>query len=136
MSDELRTEAVLIGRHLLGTEPPEPLIERYRQASLTLFPGPPSSRDGAVLDFIARHPRSFPMLEAATSVMRPRGLLRGKVVVMMAVLETTPELAARFEPPTASLANLIWRLAGYGMKSAVKIVPGLFLYAFFVLARR
>jgi hypothetical protein len=126
--EALTAEARRIGRYFLGEDPPEDLVDRYREASLVLFPGTPDPADGGVLDFVHRHPWSLPLLESALGLLRPQALLRRKTVVMMAVLETDPRFADRFEAHCPGRAGAIVRLSGLGLSSAVKIVGGLLLY--------
>lgn len=69
------------------------------------------------------------MLDAATAVSRGGSLFRKKLLVMMAILETTPELADRTEPRSPGLGRLVWRLGTSGARAAFQLAAGLALTA-------
>jgi hypothetical protein len=118
-------EAVLFARYLVGVDPPGALVERYDRACATLFPDPPTRDDAAVLAFALRHPRSIPALDAACALLRPGALLRRKILVMTAVLETTPDGAATFLPRARSPIGLALTIIGVGATAVVHTAAGL-----------
>ncbi len=126
--ETLQSEAHRLGRYLGTSDLPQELADRYREANLALFPEPPSDADSAVLECVRRHPWSLPLLESALGLIRPDALLRRKLVVMMAILETEPGLAENFEALTPGPAGAVLRLVGLGISSAVKIAAGILLY--------
>src|SRR4051812_29384504 len=107
MADDLRTEAIVFGKYLVDHEPAETLVERYCQANEELFGDAPS--DPAV-DLARKHPWMVPMLDAAAGLRGGDSLLRKKLLVMMAILETTPEYVARTDQRAIGLPGLAWRL--------------------------
>jgi len=117
-------EGRLIGRYLTGADLPDELVARYVEASRTLFPDGPSTADATVLEFVRRHPWSLPPLESALGLLRPSALLRRKIVVMMAILETEPRFADRFDPVCPGPIGVLWRLCGLGLSSATKLGAG------------
>lgn len=128
---DLRSEAILFSRYLVGREPDEALVDRYCRASEALFAG----RAGdATLDFARRHPWSIPMLDAADGIRGGDSLLRKKLLVMTAILETTPTLVDRTEQRAASLPRLAVRLGAAGARTAFHVATGLALRA--MLRRR
>jgi hypothetical protein len=131
----LEREAAVITRYLLGTESAPQWVERYCAANEVLFPEEPGSADRAALDLVRRHPWSLPFLEAAHAWIRPGSRLRRKVLVMLAILETTPELARRFEPRAGGPIVAMFRLAGHGLAGGLRILFGLLLSALFVRTR-
>jgi hypothetical protein len=82
-----------------------------------------------VLDYALRHPWSIPMLDAGTALARGGSLFRKKLLVMMAILETTPEFVDRTEPRSLGLGRLAWRLGTSGLRTAFHLVAGLALSA-------
>jgi hypothetical protein len=121
---ELEAEARLFTRYLLGREPPDELVTRYRDASRALFYEPVDPREAAVADYARRHPWSLPFLEAASALLRPGSLLRNKVLMMSAILETSPAFADEFLPRNASLAAIVLRVLGDGAAAALRAALG------------
>jgi hypothetical protein len=130
MTDELRAEAIAFGRYLVGSAPAGDLVDRYRRANEQLFAdeGP-----DATAAYAREHPWAIPMLDAATGLVGLRGgepsLLRKKLLVMTAILETTPEYVARTEPVAASLPVLAVKLGLAGARTAFHAATGLALLA-------
>ena len=120
-------EARAVARYLLGVEPPEPLLARYRQAHAVLLPDP-SPQDQAVLEFLRRHPWSLPFLDGATSLLAPESILRKKILLMLSILETTPAFAPIFIPPGRRLPGLLLRMAWRGIAGVAKVIAGAVLW--------
>ncbi len=125
---ELEREARTFGRHLVGRTPPAELVERYCEAMTVLLAEPPSARDAALLGFALRHPWSVSCLDAAAGWLDRDGLLRSKLLVMTAVLETSPTFADEFLPRTPSPAGLLGGLAAVGVATVARLVVGLVLW--------
>jgi hypothetical protein len=128
MGDDLRREAILFGTYLVDRPPSEELIERYCRANHELFAGE-GDEDRAVLAFAREYPWSVPMLDAAAGLTGQAPLLRKKLLVMTAILETTPDHVAQTEQQSVGLARLAWRLGTAGAKTAVHAATGLALIA-------
>jgi hypothetical protein len=123
----LRAEALLFGRYLIGRDPSEALVDRYVRANETLFAG---AGDDAVLSYARRHPWSIAMLDAAEGLRNGReSLLRKKLLVMTAIVETTPELVDKTEQRGAGLPAIAWRVGVAGARTAVNAAAGLALRA-------
>jgi len=129
-TEVLEAEARRIGHYLVGVDVSETLVERYREANHILFPDRPSPTDAAVLEFVRRHPWSLPPLESALGLIRPGALLRRKLVVMTAILETDPRFADSFGALEPGRSGAILRLLGLGLSSTVKVAGGFLLYPF------
>ena len=127
---QLRTEAEVFGRYLVGDPPSPAVIDRYLQASRTLFSEPVSPRDTAVVAFARRHPWSVAFLDGAAGLLNPNGLLRGKILVMAALLETAPECADEFLPQTVRPVGLLGRLVLSGIRATVSAGVGVALHAY------
>lgn len=129
MVDDLRTEAIVFGRYLVDRRPAEDLIARYCRANELLFAGQVSHPDAAVIAFARRHPWSVPLLDAAAGLAGSDSLLRKKLLVMTAIVETTPEFVERTEQQGVGLPRLALRLGIAGARTAFHVVTGLPLLA-------
>ena len=114
--DELAVEARVFARYLVRAEPAPELVARYADAMAALFPEPPPPADAALVRFASERPWSVPFLDAAAGLIAPSSRLRAKILVMAAILETTPALADEFLPRNdVPLGTLVIRLAGAGL---------------------
>jgi hypothetical protein len=124
-ASRLRREAVWFARYLIDASPAGELVERYVEATDRLFTGSPSAGDIAVLGFLHAHPWSIGLLDAGTAFTRSAPLLRQKLVVMMAILEATPDFVDQTsQVDGAGLPLLAWRLGRAGVVAGVKLVVG------------
>src|SRR5512143_1015135 len=96
--DALALEARRFARYLVGREATEAQVERYVAACRTHFAEPLSPEDAAVLAWARHHPWSIGPLDGAAGLLRPGGTLRNRILLMAAILETTPEFADHFLP--------------------------------------
>lgn len=131
--DPLRTEALVFGRYLVERDPSEELVDRYRRANEHLF-GSPGNEDRVTIEFAVRHPWSLPMLDAAAGLTNTAPLLRKKLLVMTAIVETTPELVDRTQQEAVGLPRLALRVGLAGARTAFHVATGLALSA--LLRRR
>jgi len=128
---DLRTEAHVFGRYLVGERLSEALVERYRAANQTLAA---VQGDDEIVAYARRHPWAVPLLDAAAGLTAASSLLRKKLLVMTAIVETTPELIAKTEPRAVGLPQLTVRLGIAGVRTALEVALGLALAA--VVKRR
>jgi hypothetical protein len=133
-TDPAAIEARIFARYLVGRVPPPDLVQRYRDASRTIW----GSDDGAAAEdplvvFARRHPWTVGPLDAATSVLRPGGVLHAKVLTMAAILEASPAFADDFLPRNVSRGALLWQLVVGGAAASLQALVGLVLIP---LARR
>ncbi len=134
-AEPLREEALRFGRYLVGVAPSGELVERYARAHAHVLREPPTPADEAILAFVHAHPWSLPLLDAGTAFSRSAPLLRRKLLVMMAILEATPEHAERTLPADGvGLPRLVLRLGLAGTAAALKLGAGAALAA--AVARR
>jgi len=134
-SRSLQTEARVFSRYLVGRDPPDELIGRYERANRALFTEPVDQRDRALVGFVGRHPWSVSFLDAASGLLRPNGLLRGKILTMGAILETSTEFADEFLPRAAHPAALVLRLFMLGVVAVTCAVLGSLLYGVAIRSR-
>jgi len=85
---------------------------------------PPDARETAVVEYVRRHAWSLPFLEAASALLRPGSLLRNKVLMMGAILETSPAFAEEFLPRNVSLLALVFRVFASGTAAVVRTIVG------------
>src|SRR5438046_9346229 len=103
----LEAEARLFTRYLVGRPPPAELVDRYRAANAAIFTEPVAREDAALVAFARRHPWSVSLLDAASGLLRPGSLLRNKILLMAAILETSPAFAAELLPRDARPPRLL-----------------------------
>jgi hypothetical protein len=120
----LQAEARSIARYLVGAEPPESVIQRYVQANELLLEGASATSGAAEMRFWRRHPASLPLLDAGLAWRHPDSILRTKVYVMAALLETTPELADFFLARPAAIPRLLLTLGCRGAVAAMRCTLG------------
>lgn len=132
MGQELIQECRVITHYLTGQAPPSDLIQRYQEANTTLLARINSPSDLAIVSFVGRNPWALPYLDAALAIVRRNSLLRYKILVMIAILEATPEFVHLFFPEPMSIPRFFWRVTGYGASSVLKLMVGCILYPFAV----
>jgi len=120
--DEL--EGRVFSRYLIGREASAGLLRRYAEACRELTP---DEGQGGVVEFASRRPWSLPFLDAAESLLNRNGPLRSRLLLMLALLEATPEHADRFLPRPDSFPALVLRSATDVVVSAVKIAIGVLI---------
>jgi len=122
----LAREARLLTQYLVGHDCPDHLIDRYVRGHEALQQREPSAmRDDGVAAFAMRYPFVLPLLDAAAAVTHRGDLLRWKLRLMTAVLETSPDFVAAFRPTPSPRVLVLLRLARYALVSAAKAMLGL-----------
>jgi hypothetical protein len=129
------TEAIVFSRYLVGVHPSPEHAARYARACATLFPDPPSAQDASLVAFALRWPWFLGPLDAASALIRPGSLLRRRILVMAAILETTPEHAEKFLPRARSPLGVLWTIAHVGVTSIAQAAVGVPLLALATRAR-
>jgi hypothetical protein len=130
---DLAAESVLIGRYMLGRQPPPELQERYVAAHRILFQDSAGSTPAPELRFIHRHPWALPLIDAGAGLLQPESIVRRKVFLMTAILEAAPIYADFFLQPRIGTVKFMCDLAWQSLRAGLKIVIGLPL---FLWARR
>ena len=130
IQQDLRDEARAYGRYLVGSELDEPLVARYVAAHKTLLGEPASLREQSVVEFTHRHPWSLSLVDAAAGLLRPGTLLRKKLLLLTAVLETTTRFAPAFLSRRTSKLAFVGSLAAIGFVAGARAVLGMPLLLF------
>lgn len=128
----LESEAMILGRYVSGRHVPAHLAARYAGAMRAL--GEPGVLSDPVGDAATARPVLLPFLDAAAGLLAPASALRRRLLVIAAVLETSPEFADLFLPQTVHPIAWIVRLAWESLTAMIKAVLGIPL--FFVLRGR
>ena len=129
--ETLIEEGRLFAAYLLGGRAPVPeAAERYARACLVLFGDSEPADEGELVRFARQHRWALPLLDAAAGLLRPRTLLRRKLVLMLAILEATPAHVSVFTPGPTTRGKLLARLLLLGLRSLVKVGGGVPVYLF------
>lgn len=140
-NDSLQNHAALlkegadIVRYLTGTSPPVEILDRYVEAHKIVFSGEPSQAERSTVAFVRQHPEALPYIDAALGILHPHGLLRNKILLMLALLETTPHFADMFFPEPLSKGAAFIRIVAYGLRGILHTIIGLTLYPFTLYQR-
>lgn len=128
--EEWVKECRVITNYLVGESPSPVLIDRYVKANQALFNDKRPASDWALVSFALQNPWALPYLDAALAIFRRDSSLRQKILVMMAILEATPQYVSYFFPQPMSAPLFFLRMAGYGVSSLLKLAVGCVLYPF------
>ncbi len=132
IQNRLRMESKLITRYILGRSPSNDLSNRYITACQKLF-GDNIKKEYPELQFIYRYPWTLPFIDSSAGLLNPQSIVRKKILLMIALLETTPVHAEFFlhkpAPPVKLLMDLTWN----GLRGAIKLMIGI---PIFFIARR
>jgi hypothetical protein len=130
--DELAREAATFARYLCGVAAGEYVVERYRAAhALGLVElRATSSFERAVVALARRGTWSARAMDASTRLVQPAGLLRRKLVLLLALLESRSPPAEAIDAPTAgSRSGLLLHAAGLTLLYGVHALAGLLILA-------
>ncbi len=132
----LREEAIAIAKYLTGREPEEFIIDRYISGVHTKFSNMAETNDRAIESFIQKYPSALSCIDAASAILYPRRLLRKKILLMVAILETTPEYCGYFFPTRFSKSLFIFKTFAFLLKTSIQAFVGLILLAAVKLQRQ
>ena len=124
---ELRREAFLIASYLLHRQPTDVVIERYISGVQILFKAPTDPAEGKIFSIIRNHPAMLQYFDAVSAVFFPKNLLRNKLLLMVAIIETTPEYCDEFFTTPFSKTGFFLEILSTALKSAWHIIIGLLL---------
>ena len=84
----------------------------------------PTRFDCQLVDFAVRRPWALPLLDTACALLRPKAVLREKLLRLAAILEARPENADDFLPATVGLPATLCQLAAIAASSFVQLCLG------------
>ena len=129
----LKNESVLIAKYLIGSHLPKELSDRYVSANQELMKNFVPENTYAELDFILRHDWTLPFIDAAAGLLLPNSIVRKKVLLMAAILETSPFYASQFFQKPDSALKILIICAWNGFRSIFKLIIGI---PILIVARR
>jgi hypothetical protein len=94
----MKEDAEILTRYLVGDAPSEAITNLYISAISKLHILPSSPRDEKLLAFALAHPSYISFIDAAHALFYPRSVLRKKLYILFAILETQPQYAHLFLP--------------------------------------
>ncbi len=112
----LARECEVFTRFLIGRPPSEYVVRRYvigHRAEALAATG--DRLDDAILQFARRSPFATRVCDAYASVLGRRSRLRCKLVLLLAVLETAPQIHRELERAPAGVAPTLVMLVGRGI---------------------
>lgn len=125
---DLKQESIIFSQYLIGKFPPDELITRYIQGNQTLFLCEPTKGEASLLNFCRKNEWSVSFLDGGAGFLASENLLRKKILLMSAVLETSPKFADDFLPKPVRWSNLIFQSMVGGLGTFVSLLFGVPLY--------
>ena len=126
--NNLRQEAELFGKYLLGKIPDEKSCQLY-EAAISRLGSSGTPADENIIRFVLSKPSFLGLIDSGCAFFRPGSLLRKKLHMMFAVLESRPAYANLFLPEKRkhnSLFYAIW----VGKRAIFKAIIGRFIMIF------
>lgn len=121
----LQAEAAVLGRYLAGRAVDAECVARYVDGVARGF-APLEPRERRLLDLAVRLPWLLGCLDAAAALRDPRGGLRRRLLLMFAILETTPAYGELFLPAPRSRLHA-FSVAWAGARAVARAFVGLAL---------
>jgi Mg2+ and Co2+ transporter CorA len=126
LNNNQNSEALVFGQYLIGQTINDATVERYNRA-IEKLNYQADEWEQAIVEKAVRKPSLIPYYDAAMALRHRNALLRKKIFVMLAILETRPEYANYFlskNYPKSYFLNVI----GIGVRSVYRAVVGLLIY--------
>ncbi len=122
----LQAECEVLTTYLLGRPPNPYVVDRYLKAHQASAVYSERTRFESTLVAVARaHPRLTRMADAYARILAPRSTLRQKLVLLLAILESTPPFYRDLELAKPSgLGTSLFRLFIAGVAGALNLLAG------------
>ena len=120
---KLKKEAVLFSRYLVGEDIPDDLVKRYIDANLILYSGKQPVDESAVLRFAVQFPISIAFLDGASAFKMKGGLLRGKILILISILEADTRYTRYFIPSEAPIPIFLAKGLFLGITGILRFQP-------------
>ncbi|HAS43995.1 MAG TPA: hypothetical protein DCS93_26190 [Microscillaceae bacterium] len=119
---DLQQEAEILARYLIRKKPTTKVVDLYVKAmqtvTLTYLP-----KDYTLLKLIIRKRFLLPYIDAGLGISVPNSVIRHKLLIMSAIVETQPQYASLFLNRKRS--KLYWLVVGWvGLRSVGKAMVG------------
>lgn len=124
--DPIEQECRTLTRYLIGRYPEPYVVEKYVEAHLITTEYSDRNRfDGALTKIARTHPVLAKLADSHARLFAPRGLLRKKLVLLLAILETcAPSYQLLDQTDSVSRPLVLLRLVGRGVGSALSLALG------------
>lgn len=135
--DELDLECRTFAKHLADCEVSDYLLDAYRRAHMEGGPffGDRSTAEDRLLAASRRGGWRLSTADAFSRIFDPTGILRRKLVFVMALIENSPDGAHRFNlPESRGPVFGIVGIAAWGMRFAFLLAVGTLVYGSQILA--
>jgi hypothetical protein len=122
MSSNYRREAEVFGEYLLGEAPSAQAVTLYVQAmdKLNILV---AGSDERLLRLVISNPWLLGLADSGLALVKPGSVIRRKLLVMLAILETMPAYTHLFFPSPVPFINIFFA----GCRAAIKAVFGAIL---------
>lgn len=115
----LQREARVFTRGLLGRDPTAYVVERYVAAHVALPLVPVAGFDRILTAFAASGPLRARLADAYARLFFRRATVRGKLALLLAILESASPSDASFAPIVTSSPGVVFRLAFSGLGAVI-----------------
>jgi hypothetical protein len=123
-------EAFVFARYLIGKKTDQEICARYAEA-IRIHALQCEGREKKLEKFILRYPFFTGFVDAALALTNKKSVIRKKILVMFALLETVPEYADLFLARKYSGIHL-FRIVFIGIRSIYRFLIGFVLIKLFI----
>lgn len=121
MSSNLEAQAIIFCRYLIGERPSQEIVDRYTAAIRNNF-APLNRGEKRLLRFIEILPFLVSAIDGGLAICCRESKLRQRILLLLAILETSPHYHAHFAEETFTL----WRAVPMGFSIACSSVSSAF----------
>lgn len=126
---DLRREVDTFARYLIGERvASEALADAYASAHGKLALVARGGIDRWLLDVARLHPFLTRVADAYARRFAPRAAVRRKLILLLAMLESTHPTSEAFEAPGVSAGSVVLRLFAHGMVAVLATLAGLVVF--------